>query len=50
MEVCTIDAYEIFMIGNAIGMGNGFLTVNRNYISSSNYIKKMSNINITQDE
>jgi deoxyribodipyrimidine photolyase-related protein len=46
MSFVSIDAYDVFMIPNVMGMSqfaDGGIMMTRPYFSSSNYIKKMSN-------
>lgn len=45
MEVVCLDSYDIFMIGNVFG-----LCFTRNYISTSNYLEKISDFEFEEDQ
>jgi hypothetical protein len=45
MEFPSLDAFDVFMVGNATGF-----TFGRNYISGSNYLQKMSDFEFSDWE
>ena len=45
IEVVSIDSYDVFMVGNISG-----IVFKRDYISSSNYLIKMSDYTINEKE
>ena len=45
IEIVSLDSYDIFMVGNISG-----IIFNRDYISSSNYLMKMSDFTFTNEE
>jgi deoxyribodipyrimidine photolyase-like uncharacterized protein len=42
IEIVSLDSYDVFMVGNISG-----IIFNRDYISSSNYLMKMSDFTFT---